>query len=81
MAITDAEKTTGGSPPTLSQPNSIDIKTSPQEMAAVIRPLPLILQGLSSEEFKALEKRVLRKVDMRLLPTMILIYIMNYLDR
>ncbi|KAF9872887.1 TNA1 is necessary for nicotinic acid import into the cell [Colletotrichum karsti] len=45
------------------------------------RPLPELLRDLSEEEFKALEKRLLRKVDLRMLPTMILIYIMNYLDR
>ncbi|KAL6359235.1 hypothetical protein LRP88_06655 [Fusarium phalaenopsidis] len=43
--------------------------------------MPEILRSLSEEEFKTLEKKLLRKVDLRLLPTMILIYIMNYLDR
>lgn len=45
------------------------------------RPRPEILKDLPDEEMKALEKKLLRKVDFRLLPTMILIYIMNYLDR
>ncbi|KAM6519362.1 hypothetical protein FALCPG4_013002 [Fusarium falciforme] len=43
--------------------------------------MPEILRSLSEEELKTLERRLLRKVDLRLLPTMILIYIMNYLDR
>ncbi|KAI8193181.1 MFS transporter prlL [Colletotrichum sp. SAR 10_65] len=45
------------------------------------RPLPELLRNLSEEELKDLEKKLIRKVDMRMLPTMILIYIMNYLDR
>ena len=43
--------------------------------------LPEILRKFSEEELRVLEKKLLRKVDLRLLPTMILIYIMNYLDR
>ncbi|KAF6819860.1 TNA1 is necessary for nicotinic acid import into the cell [Colletotrichum plurivorum] len=43
--------------------------------------LPQLLRDLSEDEFKALEKKLIRKIDIRMLPTMILIYIMNYLDR
>lgn len=35
--------------------------------------LPELLRGLSPEELEALEKKLRRKVDMRLLPTLILI--------
>lgn len=45
------------------------------------RVMPELLQGLTQDELDALEKKLLRKVDLRLLPTMIIIYIMNYLDR
>lgn len=48
---------------------------------AVVRPLPASLQGMSDEGFHALEKRLVRKIDRRLLPPLIIIYIMNYLDR
>lgn len=48
---------------------------------AAQRAMPECLQGLSQDELQALEKKLLRKVDARLLPTMIIIYIMNYLDR
>ena len=43
--------------------------------------LPELLRDLSPEELKECEKKLLRKIDLRLLPTLILIYIMNYLDR
>lgn len=49
--------------------------------AVVQREKPELLRDLSDEEIKALEKKLLRKVDLRLLPTLGLIYIMNYLDR
>ncbi|EXF74663.1 TNA1 is necessary for nicotinic acid import into the cell [Colletotrichum fioriniae PJ7] len=45
------------------------------------RELPELLRDLSEEELKSLEKKLIKKVDLRMLPTMILIYIMNYLDR
>ena len=35
---------------------------------------------LADGERKAAERRLIRKLDMRLLPTIILIYIMNYID-
>lgn len=43
--------------------------------------LPPLLRNLSPEELDECEKRLRRKIDMRLLPALILIYIMNYLDR
>lgn len=45
------------------------------------RDLPPSLRGLSPEELEACERGLVRKLDARLMPTMILIYIMNYLDR
>ena len=46
-----------------------------------VRELPPLLRGLSAEELEDCENRLRRKVDLRLLPTLIIIYIMNYLDR
>lgn len=43
--------------------------------------LPELLKGLSKDELAALEKKLIRRLDTRMLPTMILMYIMNYLDR
>lgn len=42
---------------------------------------PELVRDLSSEERQLLEKALVRKIDFRLLPTIILMYIMNYLDR
>nr|RBQ97822.1 hypothetical protein FVER53263_20887 [Fusarium verticillioides] len=65
-------------PPTSTEENeSCDSKSQGQ----VISPKPEALQPFSDEELTALEKCLRRKIDLSLLPCMILIYIMNYLDR
>ncbi|EOD52489.1 putative pantothenate transporter liz1 protein [Neofusicoccum parvum UCRNP2] len=43
--------------------------------------LPPLLQGLAEDEIKTVEKKMIRKVDWRMLPLIILMYILNYLDR
>ncbi|KAL4877964.1 major facilitator superfamily domain-containing protein [Aspergillus karnatakaensis] len=43
--------------------------------------MPPLLQPLTEEERNNLEKRLRRKLDIRLMPMLVLIYILNYLDR
>lgn len=43
--------------------------------------LPESLQGLSEEELEKLKKKVTRIADIRLLPCLVILYILNYLDR
>lgn len=43
--------------------------------------MPSFLVGLSTEERQAVEKKLVRKVDIRLLIMMVVMYILNYLDR
>ncbi|POS85793.1 hypothetical protein EPUL_003340 [Erysiphe pulchra] len=43
--------------------------------------IPDFLREKSNEQRNALEKKLKRKIDLRLLPMLVLIYIMNYLDR
>jgi hypothetical protein len=43
--------------------------------------VPSFLVGLSAEEIQAVEKKLVRKVDIRLLIMMVVMYILNYLDR
>lgn len=45
------------------------------------RGLPTLLRDLSPEEIANLEKKLKRKIDWRLMPPLIVMYIMNYLDR
>lgn len=44
-------------------------------------PKPAILEEYSEEEIDEMHKKVTRKVDLRLLPMLVLLYILNYLDR
>lgn len=43
--------------------------------------LPESLQHLTQEELKELDRKTTRKIDMRLMPMLIFIYILNFLDR
>ena len=42
---------------------------------------PPLVRDLSQEERFRLERKLVRKIDIRLLPMLILMYIMNYIDR
>lgn len=42
---------------------------------------PVYVAGLSPEERERAEKALVRKIDLRLLPMIIIMYILNYLDR
>ncbi|KAI9041802.1 MFS general substrate transporter [Aspergillus affinis] len=46
-----------------------------------IRAIPPTLQGTTDEQRVVMEKALVRKLDLRLMPMLALIYIMNYLDR
>ena len=68
----------GNEPNDVADNKSID-KTQVSNVG--MRELPPLLRNLSPEELEDCEKRLRRKIDRRLLPTLIIIYIMNYLDR
>ncbi|TGJ87002.1 hypothetical protein E0Z10_g1753 [Xylaria hypoxylon] len=51
-----------------------------QAVARGLQPPEIILR-LTPEERVALEKRLVRKIDWRLLPMIIIMYILNYIDR
>jgi hypothetical protein len=42
---------------------------------------PAILEAMTAEERAHLERKLVRKVDLRLLPMIIIMYILNYIDR
>ncbi|KAI5449816.1 hypothetical protein NCC49_004028 [Naganishia albida] len=41
----------------------------------------LVVAALSEEDFKSEEKKLVRKIDTRLLPTLFILLVLNYLDR
>ncbi|KAF2673693.1 retrograde regulation protein 2 [Microthyrium microscopicum] len=57
------------------------VDNGPAQLAGRGVKLPDELVGLSDKELGALELKLRKKIDLRLLPMIILIYIMNYLDR
>lgn len=52
-----------------------------QADAAHLRPPPESLRHLSLDELKKAERKLVRKLDVRLVIPLIVMYIMNYLDR
>ena len=58
-----------------------DTTLDPSSSAQRRREAPPLIQALSPEERSQAEKHLVRKIDARLLPMVILMYIMNYLDR
>lgn len=60
-----------------------DGKLSPAVAAAQRRGLtsPEFLRNVTPEQRAAMEKRLVRKIDLRLMPCVVIMYIMNYLDR
>jgi len=52
--------------------------------AVVVQPAmepPMLVRAMSPEQRQAAEKKLVRKIDFRLLPMLILMYIMNYLGQ
>lgn len=47
----------------------------------ITREAPPLIKDLSPEERHQLELSLVRRIDRRLLPTIVLMYILNYLDR
>lgn len=64
--------TESGAEPKLSPGSEVDARGLRQ---------PEILLNMSDEERAALEKRLVRKIDLRLLPMLVVMYILNYIDR
>jgi hypothetical protein len=59
-------------------------KTNEKDVAAahISRiPIPAILQQYTKEERDALELKLKHKIDLRLMPSIIIMYILNYIDR
>jgi hypothetical protein len=44
-------------------------------------PLPVELEGRSREELQQLEKKLVRQLDFHLMPAVVILFLMNILDR
>jgi len=70
----------------VTQPVNLGLKDPAlftEDAASIVEvaPLPDTLQGLSKDEIRMLEKKLVRRIDLRLLPILVVMYILNYLDR
>lgn len=71
----------------LEQPDSpsqklearIDHFESDSVAAAV--PMPTEISSMSEEDRRKLERQLVRKIDARLMPAVIIMYLLNYIDR
>lgn len=62
-------------------PSSTSAKHESIRDGRIAREMPEVLRHLSEEEFKTANRKLVRKLDLRLMCPLILMYIMNYLDR
>lgn len=75
--MSDLEKSDS---PRLSHTEDISIR--PEKSAEADRPeIPLVLRTLSPEEYAAVGRRAVLKMDTIIPPCLMLMYILNYLDR
>ncbi|CAK7898350.1 high-affinity nicotinic acid transporter [[Candida] anglica] len=65
----------------LEMVEKVDPEARLHAAATFTTPLPESLISLSPEEFADLEKKTRWKIDLRILPMLVFIYILNYLDR
>ncbi|KAJ9623793.1 hypothetical protein H2204_011085 [Knufia peltigerae] len=49
--------------------------------AMAVRPRPVTLQSFNDDEFRLLSQKLVRKIDLFILPTIGILYILNYIDR
>lgn len=62
-------------------PSSTSAQHESIKEGAITREKPELLRHMSDEELKAASRKLVRKLDLRLMFPLILMYIMNYLDR
>ncbi|KAF2087126.1 retrograde regulation protein 2 [Saccharata proteae CBS 121410] len=85
--ITPVESLTGEQKAVIERLDTADEHTEPglengrAQVEVPTREAPPLIKNLSLEERQHLEAKLRRKIDLRLLPMVILMYIMNYLDR
>lgn len=68
------------------QSHHVDNRQDPEAPAISLRPTrtfeaPEFIRNMTPDERRAVETKLKRKIDFRLMPMIILMYILNYLDR
>lgn len=68
-------------PPSYSEPDIEEAEDVGTDCSNTHEQPPDLIRHLTLEQRLALEKQLVRKIDLRLMPMVIIMYIMNYLDR
>lgn len=71
----------GADPDTKSMIQHISVVANTEDSPNPRKDAPPYVASLSPEERERAERALVRKIDLRLLPMIVVIYIMNYLDR
>ena len=58
----------------------VDEKAAPHDTVQQLR-MPASLSALSESDYSALGRKAIMKLDSRVMPCMVIMYILNYLDR
>ena len=77
--VIPGEKEKDYGPEVMDQPSDAYLENAPKVKTR--REPPELIRKMSPEERQHQEKLLTRKIDLRLLPMLVLMYIMNYLDR
>jgi hypothetical protein len=85
LSSVDSPTNSGDGKPPIKEPNDAsaarETTTRTNTIRGRLHAMPSILRIMSAEERAALNLRLKRKIDIRLLPMMLIMYILNYLDR
>ena len=65
----------------ISHSEHMEPGSAPDAPKSNIMVAPPLVQAMTPDERYQLERKLVRKIDFRLLPMCVLMYIMNYLDR
>lgn len=64
-----------------TDPDHVEYTVNKGSTAQAVGRMPAFLLEMTEEEREAMEKKLVRKIDARLLIMLVVMYILNYLDR
>lgn len=64
-----------------TDPDHVEYTANKDATGQVVGRMPTFLLGMTPEEREIMEKKLVRKIDSRLLIMIVVMYILNYLDR
>ncbi|SPO01722.1 related to nicotinamide mononucleotide permease [Cephalotrichum gorgonifer] len=81
MSAQHREDTRAASSASIDQPVDVDVMKEEAHIVEDAVPKPDSIRDLTEEELQDLKKRIVRKMDMVIMPIMGILYLLNYVDR